>query len=132
MNDYQDIINYNYQGPKNHIRMSIENRASQFASFKALTGYEEELKETRRIVDSKIELDDDKKNIINQKLNEIKTKINNQVEITYFVKDLKKDGGYYKKVISNIKKIDLINQEIILINKDKIQIDNIYDINLIK
>jgi len=130
MNDYRDYIDYNYRGPKNHHRMPRENRAAQFASFKALSGYEDELRETRRVVDEKISLSDDKKELINNKLQEIEGNIKNkpEVKITYFVKDLKKDGGFYKTKKSNILKINIINKEIILTTKEKILIDNIIDI----
>ena len=127
MNDYQDIINYKYEGPKNHPRMSRENRAAQFASFKALNGYEDELKETRRIVSSKIIISNDKKEEINRKLKNI---IDKEVIIVYFIKDLKKDGGYYKKRKCIIKKIDLYKKEIVLDTKERININNIFDIIL--
>lgn len=61
MNDYSDIINLEHPEPKNHVRMSKENRAGQFSPFSALSGYSEELKETRRLVDKFLELDEDKK-----------------------------------------------------------------------
>ena len=127
MNDYRDIINIKNWNPLNHERMSIEKRSYEFNPFSALTGYEEELKETRRIVDDKIILSEDKKEILDRKLNEL---INSQtnVKITYFIKDLKKQGGYYKKINSSIKKIDRYKKEIILTNNIKIKIDNIVDI----
>ena len=128
MNDYSDIININYDGPKNHIRMSKENRAAQFASFKALSGYEDELMETRRIVSQKVILSSDYKELLDQKLKSIDE--NTKVTITYFIKDLKKEGGYYRKINTYIKKIDLYNKVLILDNNEKIKIDNILDIIL--
>ena len=41
MNLYEDIIGMPHYEPKKHKRMTIENRAAQFAPFAALTGYEE-------------------------------------------------------------------------------------------
>ncbi|MBQ8891717.1 MAG: hypothetical protein IJ068_02510 [Bacilli bacterium] len=132
MNDYSDIFDYNYTGPKNHTRMPRENRAMQFASFKALSGYDSKLKETRRIVDSKILLDDDKKESINRTLLNLKNNLNdNMIKITYFIKDLKKDGGLYRTINSSVKKIDSYNNELILTNNEKIKIDNILDIEII-
>ena len=128
MNDYSDIININYDGPKNHIRMSKENRAAQFASFKALSGYEDELMETRRIVSQKVILSSDYKELLDQKLKSIDE--NTKVTIIYFIKDLKKEGGYYRKINTYIKKIDLYNKVLILDNNEKIKIDNILDIIL--
>ena len=39
--DYDDIINLPQYEPKHHPRMSMWNRAAQFAPFAALTGYDD-------------------------------------------------------------------------------------------
>ena len=44
--DYDDIINLPHYEPKHHPRMSMWNRAAQFAPFAALTGYEDAIKDT--------------------------------------------------------------------------------------
>ena len=46
--DYDDIINLPHYEPKHHPRMSMWNRAAQFAPFAALTGYDEVIKESAR------------------------------------------------------------------------------------
>lgn len=48
--------------------MTLYNRAFQFASFSASIGYDDEIKETARLTDRKIELDEETKNILNQKI----------------------------------------------------------------
>ena len=40
MDNYDDIINLPHYEPKHHPRMSMWNRAAQFAPFAALTGYD--------------------------------------------------------------------------------------------
>ena len=57
-NTYEDIINMEHPTSKRHPRMTVYNRAAQFSPFAALTGHEEALKETARITDNKIELDE--------------------------------------------------------------------------
>ena len=44
--DYDDIINLPHYEPKHHPRMSMWNRAAQFAPFAALIGYEDAIKDT--------------------------------------------------------------------------------------
>ena len=44
-NDYDDIINLPHYEPKYHPRMSMWNRAAQFAPFAALTGYDAAIQE---------------------------------------------------------------------------------------
>jgi len=43
---YADIIDLPHYEPKHHPRMSMWNRAAQFAPFAALTGYEDAIKDT--------------------------------------------------------------------------------------
>ena len=43
---YADIIDLPHYEPKHHPRMSMWNRAAQFAPFAALTGYEAAIKDT--------------------------------------------------------------------------------------
>lgn len=135
MNDknYEDIINLPHYEPKYHKRMSISNRAAQFAPFSALTGYEDEIKETSRITYEKIELDDDLKEVLNDKLVKINNIIKDKplVEITYFIKDSKKLGGTYKSKTLNIKKIDFVNMKLKFADNSTINIDDIININKI-
>ena len=53
-NNYQDIINISHKISSNHPRMSIYNRAAQFAPFAALTGYSTLISESSKIADKKI------------------------------------------------------------------------------
>ena len=43
MDNYEDTINLPHHISKTHPRLSIEQRAAQFAPFAALTGYEDEI-----------------------------------------------------------------------------------------
>ena len=46
MGNYDDIITLPHYEPKHHPRMSMWNRAAQFAPFAALTGYDAAIKDT--------------------------------------------------------------------------------------
>lgn len=129
-NKYNDIINLEHHISKSHKQMSLENRAVQFAPFSALTGYDEAIKETARITQNRIELDEELKHTLNKKLICIQSQIssNPRVTITYFVPDSKKLGGKYQTVTGNVRKIDKYNKIIILINGLKIPIIEIIDI----
>ena len=130
MDNYDDIINLPHFEPKKHPRMSIEARAAQFAPFAALTGYGDLVKETARLTDVRRELDEEEKNIINNKLQILQNRIKKfpQATITYFVPDKKKSGGEYVTITGNIKKIDEYKGLIILTNKEEILIDEIIEI----
>lgn len=120
MSNYTDIINLK-RPVSNHNHLSIESRASQFSPFAALTGYDSEVKETARITDKRIEIDDGLREMLNVKLNYLNDHIkeNPNISITYFVKDSKKDGGKYLTKQGTIKRIDTVN-EIIKFNDNMV------------
>ena len=97
MDKYDDIINLPHYEPKYHARMSMYKRSAQFAPFSALVGYDEQVKECSRITDKRLEIDDELKEKISNKLNKINEFIKEYpaVEITYFIPDDKKEGGKY-------------------------------------
>lgn len=129
MKKYDEIINLSRPKSK-HPKMTLEQRSAQFAPFAALTGYEGQIKETARLTDKRLELDEEAKSILDTKIQIIKEKIAQQpqIEITYFVPDNKKDGGRYETVNSIIRKIDEYYNKIIMNNGINIDIGEIIDI----
>lgn len=129
MNNYDDIINLDRPISK-HPHLSMESRASQFAPFAALVGYDSEIKETARLTDKKVVLDDSQKEIISNKLNYLNEHINaqNEITVTYFIKDSKKIGGKYLKKTGIIKRIDLVNQNIKFVDNTIINMKDIANI----
>lgn len=128
--NYDDIINLPHHVSKKHARMSLEARSAQFAPFAALTGYDEVIRETARHTNQRIEISDELKEILDEKLLLIKEKIQNKpnITVTYFISDSKKDGGEYVSVKGNVLKIDDYNRKIILDNKIEIVISDIIEI----
>lgn len=129
MKNYDDIINLEHPKLK-HPRMSMYARAAQFSPFAALTGYEDEVKETARLTSDKLIMDDDFKKDLDIKLQYIESIIKEKplIKITYFIKDKKKNGGSYNEFSGNIRRIDNIKKELIFISNKKIPINDIIDI----
>ena len=127
IHDYDDIINLPRHVSKTHPHMSLADRAAQFSPFAALTGYEEAIKEAGRIVDEKIELSEEEKEEINRQLNYLNEhkKDSIQITITYFLKDMKKNGGSYRQITSNLKRLDEIEKTILLADNTILRIDDI-------
>lgn len=132
MNKYKDIINLPHHVSKTRKPMSLYNRAAQFAPFAALTGYDDAIKETARLTQQRIELSDELKNMLNQKIRLISENIKLQpkVSITYFVPDNKKSGGVYKTISSNVRRIDEYNKKITFLDKYEVRFNEIYDIKI--
>ena len=129
--EYDDIINLPHHVSKKHPHMSLEARAAQFAPFAALTGYDEQVKETARLTNERKELADGLKMILDEKIQEIQKHISEKpkVTITYFVPDTRKQGGKYVTATGNIAKIDEYTHNILFENKTKISIKEIIEIN---
>lgn len=129
MNDYKDIIDLNRPESK-HARLGIDSRAAQFAPFAALTGYDDEIKETARLTDKKIEVDDGLRDLLNSKLSYLKENIKqrSEITITFFIKDNKKEGGSYETVRGIIKKIDSVEGIIKLENNSIIFMQDVLSI----
>lgn len=132
---YSHLIYMQYPFPNDsRPKMSMHDRAAQFAPFAALTGYDESIKEEARITDQKIELSEDKKVCIDQTLVIIQENIKDKpkVKIEYFIPDQTKAGGRYETVELNIKKIDDVFKEIVSTENFKINILDILNIEILK
>ncbi len=126
MNKYDDIINLDHPISKNHPRMPIEKRASIFSPFAALTGFSDKIKDTEKEKFDKVIIDENKKELFDEKLKIIENNLPCSTLITYFDNDNLK---YLTKKIM-INKIDNINKKLITINKEKIDINDIYEIEI--
>ena len=129
---YNDILNESAPGIRTRHRMPILDRAAQFSPFAAVVGHDAKVEETARITETRIELDEQAKNIINDKLqyviNMAKYK---SVKITYFVPDERKAGGKYITQTGEICRIDDIKCLVIFEDKTKIRITDIIDVEII-
>lgn len=127
---YADIINLPHHELTTRQRMPLINRAASFSPFAALTGYDDAVKETARLTDARIELDEGSKEVLNDKLRIAVDQAENQPEIsiTYFLPDKKKSGGAYVTIKAVIKRIDEYERLVIFTDKSSIPIDDIYEI----
>jgi len=132
MNEYDDIINLPHHVSKVHPKMSMMNRAAQFAPFAALTGHSAAIEETARLTDEQHELADEDSDALNQKMAYLRETINEHpiITITYFEPDRKKAGGMYKSIEGQLKNIDDYNQSIVLKSGEVIFLQSILDIQL--
>ncbi len=127
---YDDIINMPNHRSKKHPHMSLYARSGQFSPFADLTGYEDAVRETGREVLERIELDEERKLIIDSKLQIIRENLfkKKEVTFTYFEPDLKKQGGKYITKNGVVKKFDDLVPKIILTDKNEILINELIDV----
>lgn len=127
-NKYDDIINMPHHVSSKRQRMSMIDRAAQFSPFAALTGYDAAVKETARLTDKRIELDEYEKAALDEKLRIALEYPKEEITITYFKPDARKDGGAYINSTGKLKKIDDYERVVVLVNGLKIPIEDIMEI----
>ena len=121
---YDDIIDLPHHRSATRPHMPLTDRAAQFSPFAALTGYEAVITETARLTDRRIELDEDEKAAITQKLQTVLEHIRERPEITvtWFRPDGKKEGGAYVTATGRVKRIDEYDHAILMTNGTRIPI----------
>lgn len=127
---YEEIINLPHHVSKTRPQMSMIDRAAQFSPFAALTGYDAAIKETGRLTDEKIEMDEEALNILNMKFHLLVDRLADEPEITftYFKPDERKAGGAYIDVTGKVKKVDDFERLIVMQNGTKMPMDDILNI----
>lgn len=127
---YDDIINLPHHVSATRPQMSRMDRAAQFSPFAALTGYDAAIKETGRLTDEKIEMDEEALDILNMKFQILARSLDDEPEVTftYFKPDERKAGGAYIDVTGKVKKVDDFERLIVMQNGTKMPMDDILNI----
>lgn len=112
-------------------KMSMSDRAAQFAPFAALTGHKEAVIEQGRITQEKRILSNEEKLEINEKIIEM-VKLKSKCRIIYFEKDRTKSGGKYLNRVLSFKRIDELNKVLYFKENIQIQIEDIVDIEVLE
>ena len=109
--NYDDIIDHPHHISTKRSAMSPHNRAAQFSPFAALTGYDEEIDETARRTDVRMELTDDQTDQLNQAFQKLKELERPFIAVTYFVPDMRKSGGAYVTYKGYFRFLDMLDQK---------------------
>ena len=128
---YKDILNMKYPNPE--IERDFPDkilREAQFAPFAALTGYNDAIDEAARQTDRKIGLDEYEIERLNNKLKYLsEASETDEVVITYYVPDKKKDGGAYVSKSGIVIKVREYERAIVTDDGTTIPIEDIYSIS---
>ena len=129
---YDHIINHQHHVSVKRPRMSNYERAAQFGSFKALTGFEDEIEESARYVEERQTLTEAQQNALDeafQKLSELELPL---ITVTYFVPDEKKSGGVYAKYTGHFRFLDMGEKMMKFVEGKEISLDAIMDVRFVK
>lgn len=123
---------YTMDRPKSkYPKMSMSDRAAQFAPFAALTGHKEAILEQQRTTQTKRILSNEEKLEINEKIIELMN-LKSKCRIIYFEKDRTKSGGQYMESVLSFMRMDELNKTLFFKENIQIQIDDIVDIEVLE
>ena len=109
---YADILHLSRpEPPAKHPRMSITNRAKIFSPFAALRGFDDEISSegATKLLVKKVELFDEEKNNLSDKLLQVKKGM--KVVVRYFVKTTE-NAGKYMSLTGTVVMIDPVYREL--------------------
>ena len=129
---YDEIMGLPHHVSKTRPQMPMSDRAAQFAPFAALTGYDSAIKETGRLTNERIELDEDALTALNVKYQFLMDALDEEpeIKITYFKPDERKAGGEYVSAIGAVKKVDDFERLITMQDGTRIPMDDVYDMSI--
>ena len=129
-NRYDEIMGLPHHVSKTRPQMPMSDRAAQFAPFAALTGYDSAIKETGRLTDERIALDEEALTALNRKYQLLMDTLDDAPEVTiiYFQPDERKAGGQYVSATGTVKKVDTFGRRILLQDGTRIPLDSVYDL----
>lgn len=132
MREFDDIINQKRPPYRKHAPMPRISRAAQFGAFRALSGHEDAIREEGRLTDIWVEIDSEKTEELNTKIQEAKEIINSrpEVSVTYFVPDEKKAGGAYITYTGFLRVIDDTLKILTFTDGTKIDFSSVFDFKL--
>lgn len=128
---YDEIMGLPHHVSRTRPQMPMSDRAAQFAPFAALTGYDSAIKETGRLTDEKIELDEEALTTLDMKYQFLMDALDDEPEvtITYFQPDERRAGGKYVSATGTVKKVDDFERRITMRDGAKIPMDNVLSID---
>ena len=128
---YDDIIHLPHHSSPTRPRMSMHDRAAQFAPFAALTGHDAAVAEAGRQTEKRIELAQDSRDAINRMLQQLKEMPTQpQIALTYFRADERKEGGAYLTVRSHLRRIDPVYHTLTLETGETVPLEDVLEIRI--
>lgn len=133
MNDnrYEDIIHLPHHQSECRPKMSVRDRAAQFAPFAALVGYEQMVQETEGVLlaDRRRILSEDERSTLDRKMQILQEQIavHPEIEVTYFIENFIENemGGAYAVYAGRIRRIENVPAAIVFMDGKRIWVGDI-------
>lgn len=126
--EYEDIIHLLHHVSSKRPPMPMSDRAARFSPFAALTGYDDVIRETGRLTEQKIQLDEEALAILDEKFHVLQEHLDEypEIQFIYFKPDEPKVGKKtYITASGIVKKIQGYERKLILEDGSVVLIDDI-------
>ena len=129
---YDDILHLPHHVSSAHPPMSMRDRAAQFAPFSAHSGHSAAIRETARLTDRRMDLDESELELLSEKLMLLQERLDDRpsAEFTWFVPDPRKQGGSYMTCSGRVKKILPSENVIVMEEGQRIPMDEVVHIQI--
>ena len=127
---YDDLLHLPHPTSAKHPRMPLADRAAIFSPFAALSGHGDAIRETARLTERRMELDEDAKAELDRRQAVLLEHIAEQPEVTvtWFRPDERKEGGAYLTTTGRLKKIDALGRRLVLLDGTGIPLEDVADL----
>lgn len=134
MNDehrYDDMLDMPHHVSPTRPRMSLHDRAAQFAPFAALTGFGAAITEADRMPERRVELGEAETAELAEKLRilEARQSEHPQISLTRFIPDARKEGGRYETAEGRLRHIRPVEYTLAFTDGRVFDIDDIINID---
>ena len=129
--EYEEILHFARPVSERHARMSRLQRAAQFAPFAALKGYEEEIREARRVTESRRELCEEEQGRLNEALRQA-IESGEETAFCYFQPDAQKAGGHYLEKRGRVRHFDAATGRLYLAGGGSIAIRELFSVKPVR
>ena len=136
MGNYDDILYMERPPLRFHSPMPLAERAAQFAPFAALTGYDEIIEEAARLTAERVELSEDAKAELDERLQELAARTDPpgepvRAELTWFEADGLKLGGAYRTALCAVRRVDRVYRLLELDDRSVIAVDDLLELHIL-
>ncbi len=127
---YDDLLHLPHPTSAKHPRMPLADRAAIFSPFAALSGHGDAIRETARLTERRMELDEDAKAELDRRQAVLLEHLGEQPEVTvtWFRPDERKEGGAYLTTTGRLKKIDALGRRLVLLDGTGIPLEDVADL----
>ena len=128
---YDHIINHPHHVSSTRKRMSNYDRAAQFSSFKALSGFEDSIDESARYVEERLELTEMQQDALDQAMEKLLEEELPTITVTYIVPDPLKNGGTYATYTGIFRFLEIDSGLMKFVDGMALPISDIYSIEFV-